>query len=202
MRRTHPLALLGLLVTLCLGCTASPPRLSRRDQAVLALDLAHTRPAGRGRGYRPAPSGNSAAATGERVGWLSCTEQGHRSYGAHLELFAHNQGVVLPAGIGVNRALHPRCRYPLRTLEPTGVIQVDLTTARRGPTVADLFRLWGQPLSRHRMVSFHGSVTAFLDGRRWRDDPTRIPLRRHAQVVLELGPYVPPHASYLFPPDQ
>jgi hypothetical protein len=25
-----------------------------------------------------------------------------------------------------------------------------------------------------------------------------IPLRRHAQIVLELGPYIPPHESYLF----
>jgi len=25
-------------------------------------------------------------------------------------------------------------------------------------------------------------------------------LRRHAEIVLEIGPYVPPHARYTFPP--
>jgi len=28
-----------------------------------------------------------------------------------------------------------------------------------------------------------------------------VPLTAHAEVVLEVGPYVPPHRSYTFPPD-
>jgi len=27
-----------------------------------------------------------------------------------------------------------------------------------------------------------------------------VPLTRHAEIVLEIGPYVPPHLSYAFPP--
>jgi hypothetical protein len=67
-------------------------------------------------------------------------------------------------------------------------------------TLADLFRLWGQPLARYRLAGFRGSseLLAFVNGRRWHGDPARIPLGRHAQIVLELGGWVPPHPSYLF----
>jgi hypothetical protein len=41
-------------------------------------------------------------------------------------------------------------------------------------------------------------VLAFVGGKRWRGDVRAIPLTRHAQVVLELGGYVPPHPRYLF----
>jgi hypothetical protein len=27
-----------------------------------------------------------------------------------------------------------------------------------------------------------------------------VPLTPHAEIVLEVGPHVPPHASYTFPP--
>jgi len=44
-------------------------------------------------------------------------------------------------------------------------------------------------------------VRAYVDGRRWtRTAPAAIPLTRHAEIVLELGPYVPPHRSFTFPP--
>jgi hypothetical protein len=66
--------------------------------------------------------------------------------------------------------------------------------------LGDLFAVWGQPLSRRRLAAFRGRVEAYLDGARWRRDPRRIPLRRHAQVVLEVGGQVPPHARYRFPP--
>jgi hypothetical protein len=43
-------------------------------------------------------------------------------------------------------------------------------------------------------------VTAFVGGERRSGDPRRIPLRRHAQIVLQVGGYIPPHRSYRFPP--
>jgi hypothetical protein len=39
-----------------------------------------------------------------------------------------------------------------------------------------------------------------VGGRPWRGDPNAIPLTRHAQIVLEIGPYIPPHRTYLFRP--
>jgi hypothetical protein len=71
-------------------------------------------------------------------------------------------------------------------------------------TVSDLFRAWGQPLSERRLVSFAtggaAPVAAFVDGRRWPGPPGNVPLERHSEIVLEIGPHVPPHPGYHFPP--
>ena len=97
--------------------------------------------------------------------------------------------------------LSARCSYPLRTTDPTGVVEY-VPSAR--PTLADLFAVWGQPLSAHRLAGFRArpgdAVEAWVGGRRWRGDVGAIPLTRHAEIVVELGGYVPPHTSFRFPP--
>jgi hypothetical protein len=129
-------------------------------------------------------------------------------FGVHVEVFAANRVVIVPAGIGTSppRALSEgrisaaRCYGSLVTLEPTGVVLV-----RRGSqrSLADLFRSWGQQLSPRRLASFRAAagsrVAVFVDGRRFGGPPGSVPLTRHAEIVLEVGPHVPPHASYTFP---
>jgi hypothetical protein len=127
----------------------------------------------------------------------------------HVEVFAANRVVLLPAGIGTRpprgfsagRISRARCYGALVTLEPTGVVLVRAEARLR---LDDLFRAWGQPLSRARLASFSTGaarrVAVFVDGRRWRAAPGEVPLRRHSEIVLEVGPYVPPHPSYTFPP--
>jgi hypothetical protein len=129
--------------------------------------------------------------------------------GVHVEVFAANRVVIVAAGIGTRpprtfsagRISGAGCYGDLVTLEPTGVVLV-----RRGLRLSllALFRAWGQPLSRHRLGGFSvpaGSrVAVFVGGRRWRGLPASVPLARHSEIVLEVGPYVPPHASYTFPP--
>jgi hypothetical protein len=127
----------------------------------------------------------------------------------HLELFAAGRVVSIPAGIGVAPpqsrrgayVLAGRCSYPLRTLEPTGLIQARAGAPMR---LGDFFSIWGQPLSARRMGPFgaarDAAVRAYVDGRRWPGDVRLIPLSRHAQIVLEVGPFVPPHRVYRFPP--
>jgi hypothetical protein len=90
-----------------------------------------------------------------------------------------------------------RCSYRVRAREPTGVIEVEPGSRL---ALGDLFSVWGQPLSRRRLAGFRGPVEAFVAGRRWAGDPRAIPLTRHAQIVLEVGGHVPPHARYRFPP--
>lgn len=136
---------------------------------------------------------------------MRCTRGGARRFGVHLELFAARKVVVVASGIAVapprkRRGAYVsggRCSYPIRTREPTGVLEV---WAGRRLTLGDLFALWGQPLSPTRMAGFRGNVRAFVGGRPWSGDPRTIPLERHAQVVLEVGGHVPPHARYRFPP--
>jgi hypothetical protein len=71
--------------------------------------------------------------------------------------------------------------------------------------LADLFRSWGEPLSWRRLAGFAAPggtpVTVFVDGRRRAGDPRSVPLSAHAEIVLEVGPHVPPHHSYTFPPN-
>jgi hypothetical protein len=137
-------------------------------------------PIGAGPLFHPPPASRSVT--------LRC-DGSERWRGAHLELFARNRVVIIPAGI------RSRC---LRTRWPVGVIEV-----RGQRTLGDFFRVWGQPLSRTRLVGFRTPrerpVRAYVAGRRWHGGLGAIPLRRHAQIVLELGRYIRPKKVFLFP---
>src|SRR3954469_7229697 len=146
--------------------------------------------------HRP-PSLGLRAAHAQPIAGLRCTRGSAPRYGVHLELFAARRVVLIPPGIGIAPPRRRsgayvrtgRCAYPLRTREPTGVIEVRST--ERSPTLGRFFAVWGQPL-RGR---------AYVNGRRWRRDPHAIPLTRHAQIVLEVGGHITPHATYRFPSD-
>ena len=111
---------------------------------------------------------------------------------AHVELFANKRVLLLPKGIGVS----DRCTYPVRTSAPTGVVEYARAAK---PTLGDLFDVWGQPLSARGFAGFHGAVSAWVGGRRWHGQVRAIPLRRHAEIVVEVGGYIPPHTFFLFP---
>jgi hypothetical protein len=209
--------------------TATPGKRSRRARArwglVLASLLAMTGSAcggadsfepvsstpriGTGPRYRPPPAAHTLAVGGRPIGRLRCSRSARRRFGVHLEIFARRLDVVIPAGIGIappriRRGAYVRggrCWYPVRTREPTGLIEVEEGTRT---TLGAFFAVWGQALSPKRVVGFSaprgGSVSAFVDGKRWRGDPRLIPLTRHAAIVLEVGGYFPPTRRYVFPP--
>jgi hypothetical protein len=146
----------------------------------------HPWPVGPGPRYQPPAGAHSGPG-------LVCGPE-KPSFRVHLELFAGRKVVVLPAAIGVGSG----CVYPLSTVGPDGVISV----ARGGTlTVGDLFRVWGQPLGVHSLAGFASStpVRAYVAGRRVTGPVAAIRLTPHAQIVLELGGYVPPHPFFLFP---
>jgi hypothetical protein len=96
-------------------------------------------------------------------------------------------------------AAHPGgCVYPLSTGGPDGVVSV---ARGRALTLADLFALWGQPLGPHRLAAFssRSPVRAYVGGRLVGGPAAAIRLTAHAQIVLEVGGYVPPHPFFLFP---
>ena len=162
--------------------------------------------AGRGPAFRPAARG-AAVAHARPIGRLRCASSARARVLAHVELFAAARVVPVPPGIGIAPPLARRgayvhagrCSYPIRTTEPTGLLEL-----RPGMrlTLGDLFAIWGERLSPTRLASFTAPVRAYLGGRRWRREPRAMPLRAGAVVVLEVGPFVPPHARYRFPSER
>jgi hypothetical protein len=157
-------------------------------------------PIGAGPAYQPAarwPLAGAAAfgglrgdiATGQRI---------------HLELFANGRVIVVPGGIGVSGGRTTRYGFitdalwhaPAWTLHPGGVIHL----ARNGLRLRDVFAVWGQPLTADRLLSFPGRVRVYVAGERRLGDPGDLVLHDRDQVVLEVGPYVPPHPVFTFRP--
>ena len=123
----------------------------------------------------------------------ACTDGLHARARAHVELFLRGDIVVLPAGIGIRGGrrdgayVRGRCRAPVWTEEPTGLVLM-----ARAATLGQLFDTWRRPLPRAR---------AWLNGRRWRAALARLPLHDGAQVVVQEGlPLAPVHSAYTFPP--
>jgi hypothetical protein len=189
---------LALLATLPVACgTASEPVTSSAIPRTLLLGA---RPIGRGRRFH-------LPATGPLIG--PCTRRlGPRDV-VHVELFAANRVVLVPAGIGARppvrfssgRISGASCYGALVTIDPTGLV---LVSRSRRLALADLFRSWGQLLSPRRLAAFPAprgtAVSVFIDGRRWHGTPGSVALTARAEIVLEVGPYVPPHTAYTFPP--
>jgi hypothetical protein len=192
-RLVAPAALaLALAIAAC-GSSTAPPSASNAIPAAL---IAQSRPIGHGAAFHPPARGPVPGPCRSGLGKRS---------GAHVELFARNRVVLVAAGIGVRgpvtrsggRITGARCYGDLVTLEPTGVV---LVRPGASATLADLFRAWGQTLTADRLLSFGGRVRVYVDGRRRPGPPATVRLRRHAEIVVEVGPHVPPHAAYHFPP--
>jgi len=148
-------------------------------------------PVGVGPRFQPAPAAHGACRAGS-------VQAGRRM---HLELFAAGRVVLVPAGIGLRgarfrygRAVGARCRTALWTTDPSGIVRFTGTR-----TLGDLFRVWGRTLAPNRLLDFPGRVRLYRNGDRLPLDPRRLALRDGDELVLEVGPYIPPHRSYLFP---
>lgn len=179
---------------------------------VLGLSLADAAgaPGGRVRGdgagigrARVLPSLGERARRGLAIGDLRCTTA-QPVAAAHLELFARGHVVIVPAGLGVAPprvrsgayVTGGRCRYPIWTSEPTGLLRL----GRRDLTLGDLFAVLGQRLSRRGMARWRATVRAYVGGARWRGDPRSIPLLPRAQIVVQAGPpLLRPNPGYVFP---
>ena len=218
-RRTVTKCMAALLAATVLstGCGSSAPGSARPSAPGSARPSAH-QPAGQatgtiprwllaqartiGRGPRFHPP-----ATGPVLG--PCRRALGARVQAHVELFADNHVVLVGSGIGTRppralsagRIVAARCYGAIVTLDPTGVV---LVARGASSTLADLFRSWGQPLSSSRLAGFRAApgthVAVFIDGRAWHGAPATVPLTEHAEIVLEVGPHVPPHRFYTFPP--
>jgi hypothetical protein len=151
----------------------SPAGSAPSSPAIPEALISEARPIGVGPRYHP-------PATGPVSG--PCTPGLGPRDGVHVEIFAADRVLLLPAGIGTRppatlldgRVTQAACYGQLVTLDPTGVVLVR-PGARLTPGA--LFRCWGQPLSPARLASFSAPagtrVTIFVDGRPWPGVPAR-----------------------------
>ena len=121
----------------------------------------------------------------------------------HLELFANGRVVIVPAAVGVGGARMTLGRVRSGTLPRP---RVDARSDRRRPVRAAERRsatssgVWGTRLAPDRLLSFRGAVRVYVNGVRRRGDPRTLALHDRDEIVLEVGPYIPPHRAYRFPP--
>ena len=178
------------------GCGGSRPAL---PAAVRALQR-QARPIGRGPRFQSPVRGHVLGPCRAGLG---------RRRAAHLEVFAENRVVLIPAGIGARAPLvrdagrisAARCYGALVTVDPTGVV---LWRPGSHLRLAAVFAGWGTTLSATALAGFTAPrgtrVRAYVDGRPETGAPGQIPLQPGAEIVLEVGPHVPPHRRYAFPP--
>jgi len=190
-----------VLLASCGGGAAAPAKQRRAGVGIggkiPASLLAGERPIGRGPRFQPPDAGHVIGRCESTLG---------RRRAAHIEVFAANKVVLLAAGIGTGprrdftdgRLTRAGCFGALVTLDPTGTVYF---AALAHLTLADVFKAWGQTLTSRRVASFTGGrTTVYVDGIRWRGAPGGVPLRSGAEVVIEIGPHVPPHKRFVFAP--
>jgi hypothetical protein len=197
--RIAALVVAAAVVASCGQATGTAGTASAPDTAIPRSLLSQARPIGTGPRFQPPVTG---PVTGQ------CAPALGPRHGVHVEVFAANRVVLLPAGIGTRpprtvltgRIIRARCYGALVSLDPTGLV---LVRSGERLTLGALFRSWGQPLGGTRLASFGvpagTRVAVFVDGRPWHGSPAAVPLTPHAEIVLEVGPHVPPHTSYTFP---
>jgi hypothetical protein len=124
----------------------------------------------------------------------------YRAY-AHLQVYVHGQSRAIPGGIGLvdPTARTTRkglvfsahtCYYWLHTRAADGLIQVESPNDRTY-TLGDLFKVWSQSLDRDHVAANTGKVTAIVNGKRWRGNPSLIPLTEHESIELAVAKPVP-----------
>ena len=123
----------------------------------------------------------------------------------HLELFAAGRVVIVPAADrrcaarDLRSAGSPRARCRARALDDRPDRR--RRTSSRRATLGDLFAVWGSRSARRGCSASAAAVRVYRERRSARTvDPRRLRLRDGDEIVLEVGPFIPPHRSYRFPP--
>jgi hypothetical protein len=131
------------------------------------------------------------APSGQPVAGISCDAMEGQRIHIHQHLLILDHGNPVPVPYDVGRPAGNQCLYWLHTHTPDGVIHIE-SPANRTFTLGDFFAVWGQPLSTTRAATAftkEGSkLKVWVDGKPYAGDPAKIPLVRHADIVIEAGP--------------
>jgi hypothetical protein len=218
-RRPGRRATLGIVTGIAAFAATAALALTRngdaRPQALPPSALGHIRPAAAagplGPEGVPIPAGSALGqvrtlTTGEQIDGIACQAQEQVLFHihAHLTIFVRGLARQVPAGVGIAPPYQieatpqgsfiagAACFMWLHTHTADGIIHTE-SPIERTFTLGDFFDIWGQPLARRQVGSVRGPVTAFLNGRLFTGNPSRIPLLAHAQIQLDVGkPLVAP----------
>jgi hypothetical protein len=149
-------------------------------------------------------AGLNITAVGQPIDGVQCGAES-LAYHVHAHLTIYVNGVLrpVPAGVGLvgpvdeTDASQPAfdaaaiCYYVLHTHAQDGVIHIESPTETLY-SLGQFFGLWGVPLTGSQVGSANGKVTAFVNGKRFSGDPSRIPLTSHADIQLDVGTVVGP----------
>jgi hypothetical protein len=154
---------------------------------------------------RGAPLGPARSpAPGKSRGGIPCGSGEQLTYHVHarVTLFVKGRPRAVPLGVGIAPPLKiaknrggpfvsgGSCFSFLHTHASDGIVHIEAP----GPVpfkLGQFFDVWQQRLDERHLGRFSGRVVAYVNGRRYRGDPRAIPLRKHAQVQLQVGqPFV------------
>jgi hypothetical protein len=121
---------------------------------------------------------------------------------AHLAVFVNGRLYQLPAGIGIPGSVAEdtnygpvaaggKCFYWLHTHTADGIIHIE-SPVDRVYTLGDFFDEWHQPLSATQVGGVHGRISAFFNGKPWKQSVRSIPLLPHALIQFNIGEPAPP----------
>ncbi|HYB25550.1 MAG TPA: hypothetical protein VEF89_02935 [Solirubrobacteraceae bacterium] len=116
---------------------------------------------------------------------------------SHLQVYANGQPRTLPAAIGLIGPVYEQtpygkfygartCYYWLHTHASDGVIHIESPTVRIY-SLGNFFDEWRQPLGPDQVGPAKGKVTAFFNGKPWKQNPRAIPLIAHSSIDLDVG---------------
>jgi len=131
---------------------------------------------------------------GQPVANIKCDtgEQLAVHYHAHLTVMYRGQPASIPANTGIPSG--GSCLYWMHTHDDSGVIHIEAPVgqAKRQFTLGDFFAVWGQPLSRTQVATLQvgsgNQLKVWVNGTPYTGDPSKIILKSHEQIVLEIGP--------------
>jgi hypothetical protein len=135
---------------------------------------------------------NATPLSGQPVANIRCdnSEQLAVHYHAHIDLIYKGQPATIPAQTGITGS----CFYWMHTHQTTGIVHIEAPkdSASRQFTLGDFFAVWKQPLDHQQVATFKlksgDQVKVWVDGKPYTGDPSRVVLKSHTQVVVEIGP--------------
>ncbi len=151
----------------------------------------------------------NAGLTGATIDGIQCssTEQLVYHHHVHLAIFVDGKPYSVPLGVGMvppaqvsESAQGPfadgsaKCLYWTHVHAQDGIVHIESPEVRNFE-LGQVMDIWHVPLSPTQLGSYHGRVTATVNGVPWTGDPRQIALTEHAQIVINVGaPVIKPPA--------